>query len=78
MQNIKKLVAWIAYQLTVSGEHGHHGVAAVAHVVAAIDPALGSATRLHHPMEAATAVVLPLTHSHVTRQSARVLSTREK
>ena len=40
------------------GEHGHHGVAAVTHVVVAIDTAPDSATHPYQPMEAATAVAL--------------------
>ena len=56
----------------VPGEDGHRGVAAVAHVVVATDPAPDGVTPLHRPMEATTAVDLPLTHSHVARQSAEV------
>ena len=60
------------WQLTVPGEHGHRGAAAVAHVVVATDPAPDNATHPRRPWEAATAVDLPLTHSLVTWQSAQV------
>ena len=60
------------WQLTATGEHGHHGVVAVAHVVVATDPATESATHPYRPMEAPIVVDLPLTHSHVTQQSAQV------
>ena len=49
------------------GEHGHHGVAVVPHVVVAPEPAPGSATHLHLLLDAATALVLLLTLDLATR-----------
>ena len=61
-----KLFMRLDLQLTAPGQHGHHGVAVVAHVEVAAAPAPDGATRLHRPLEAATAVVLLLTRSPVT------------
>ena len=61
-----------------SGEHGPHGETAVLHVVVATDPAPESATHLYRTMEEATALVLLLTQSPVTRQPAFNLVVRKQ